>query len=312
MKLLTASLLVAAGGFVVLGTTTHARAATMVDLELAFIVDGSNSISVTDFENQKLAYYNIFTNNFYADVVQPLAGRQLRPGQIGTGQIAVALYQFGSRLGSPDDCSFNTVTGRNECTAVDWTIIASQADANNFANRILGPTSGLLKIGGPTALGAGIEQATFGSASFPLYNMAGITNNNYDSFQQVFDLASDGKFSPPGLPPELQGDPLDAAAEAYAAGVNVLNIIGSPNTPNNEQRLAGLLFEFNSNGATNLNGTPGRLFDPQTLGQPYEDVLNDKMLQETQPRAESIPEPSLILGLLSLGLLGIGGKLIKR
>jgi hypothetical protein len=205
MKVLT-SFLISIGTFIPLGFP--AKAATLVDIELAFIVDGSGSISRTNFETQKLAYRNIFTNNFYANIVQPLAGVEIGPGQIGTGKIAIAMYQFGGQLGSPNDCTVNVVTRRNECTAVDWTIIANQADADNFANKILGTNTGLRKIGGPTAFGAGIEQATFGSASFPRYKMAGITNNNIDSYHQVFDLATDGIFSPPGLPPELQGDPL--------------------------------------------------------------------------------------------------------
>jgi hypothetical protein len=306
MKLLTASLLVAAGGFVVLGTTTHARAATMVDLELAFIIDGSDSISVSNFEIQRQAYSNIFKNNFYADVVQPLAGQQLRPGQTGIGKIAVALYQFGQRLGAPDDCSFDILAGRDECTAVDWTIIASQADANDFADRILGPTTGLLKIGGSTAMGAGITQATSGFAGF---NMAGITNNNIDSVQQIFDLASDGIDSPP-LVPSLLIDPLDAADAALQAGVDIMNTIGTPSSNINFNFLTDLIDVFAGN--TNLNGTPGTLFDTQTLGGSYQDILNDKIVNETEPLAASIPEPSLVLGLLSLGLLGIGSKLIKR
>ena len=339
MKLLTASLLVAAGGFVVLGTTAHARAATMVDLELAFIIDGSMSISPSAFEANNRAYYNIFTNNFYRDFVQPLAGQQLAPGEIGTGKIAVAAYQFGQRLGvpvasptSPNACNFNPVTGREQCEAVDWTIIASQADANAFADKILN----LLKIGGGTPLGAGIRQATFGSEAFPNYNMSGIINNNIDSIRQIFDLATDGIFSPSAVPPQLGlVDPEIAAEQAYDPsfcdpldpsnppfcnpsssylpddGVDVLNIIGSPSTPNNRVRIDSLLAAFQ--GATNLNGTPGRLFNPNTPGAgSYQDVLNNKILQETQPLAASIPEPSLVLGLLSLGLLGIGSKLIKR
>ena len=307
MKLLTASLLVAAGGFIVLGTTTYATAATLVDIELAFIIDGSDSVSVPNFEIQKQSYYNIFRNDFYADIVQPLAGRQLRPGQTGIGKIAVALYQFGQRLGSPDDCSFNTVTGRDECTAVDWTIIASQADANSFADRILGPMTGLQKIGGLTAMGAGITQATSG---FTGYNMAGITNNNIDSVQQVFDLASDGFDIPPSTVPSLIIRPVTAAQAALAAGVDILNTIGSPTTTSNEVLLARLRNVFAAN--TNLNGTPPQNFDPFILGQPYQNVLNNKIVQETQPPAESIPEPSFVLGLLSLGLLGIGSKLIRR
>jgi hypothetical protein len=307
MKLLTASLLVAAGGFIVLGTTTYATAATLVDIELAFIIDGSDSVSLTNFETQKQSYYNIFRNDFYADIVQPLAGRQLRPGQTGIGKIAVALYQFGQRLGSPDDCSFNTVTGRNECTAVDWIIIASQADANSFADRISGPTTGLQKIGGLTAMGAGITQATSG---FTGYNMAGITNNSIDSVQQVFDLASDGFDIPPPTVPSLIIRPVTAAEAALAAGVDVLNTIGSPTDINNEELLTDLRDVFAAN--TNLNGTPPQIFDPVILGQPYQDVLNNKIVQETQPLAESIPEPSFVLGLLSLGLLGIGSKLIRR
>lgn len=325
MKLLTASLLVAAGGFVVLGTTAYTRAATMVDLELAFVIDGSNSIGLTAFQANNQAYYNIFTNNFYRDFVQPLAGKELAPGQFGTGKIAVAAYQFGQRLGvptaspaSPNPCNFNPVTGKQQCEAVDWTIIASQADANAFADKILN----LLKIGGGTPLGAGIRQATFGSQAFPNYNMSGIINNNIDSIRQIFDLATDGIFSPAGVPSELGTvNPTIAAREAhnpslynpiYTAdeGVNVLNIIGSPNTPLNVVRINSLLGAFQ--GAKNLNGTPGRLFNPRNPLAPYQEVLNEKILQETQPLAASIPEPSLVLGLLSLGLLGIGSKLIKR
>jgi len=310
MKVLTLSTIATGVGFVTLSmaTPTYARAATMVDLELAFIVDGSDSISVLDFETQKQAYANIFrNNNFYADVVQPLAGQQLRPGQTGIGKIAVALYQFGSRLGAPNDCSFNILAGRNECTAVDWTIIDSQAKANEFADLIFGPDSELLKIGGSTPLGAGITQATSGFAGF---NMAGITNNDIDSVQQIFDLASDGVDSPP-LDQTLQIDPFDATNNARLAEVDIMNTIGGPSGAN-LTFLEDLIGVFNGAGNTNLNGTPGTLFDTQTLGGSYQDILNDKIVNETEPLAASIPEPSLVLGLLSLGLLGIGSKLIKR
>jgi hypothetical protein len=327
MKPLTIPMILAAGMSLPLAATMPSRAAIMVDIELAHILDGSDSNP--SFEVQRDAYVQIFSDpNFFDNIVQPLADFGLE------GKIAVAIFQFGFwDTGDPVDSLGNPAID----TAVDWTLIESQNDAEDFANKVAnlkrigntnncGPSD---PIGDPvlcpggerSLLGAGIDQAVFGELVTDLPTpidvpMDGIVNNDFESLHGVLDLSSDGLWNPTnGQYPELDIDPLRAIEEAVLQpDVSVLNIITYPTPPNanpDEDELNSYLDIFADGGKTNLNGDPGFLI-LEPAASDYVDELYGKILRETAvPTSTSTPEPSFLLGLLGLGLFSVG-RAIRR
>jgi hypothetical protein len=318
MKPLTLPMILAAGMSLPLAATMPSRAATMVDIELAYILDGSNSNP--SFEVQKNAYVQIFNDpNFFDNVVQPLADFGLE------GKIAVAIFQFGFlNTGDPSDSLGNPL----ENTAVDWTLIQSRSDAEDFANKVANlkriddcgslPVS-ICSPGGRSPIGAGIDQAVFGELTTGLATpidvpMDGIVNNDFESIQGVLDLSSDGVEILPADPDPL-GDifAIDAVeAAAFQPEVSILNIITPPDTTPLINDLNDFLKIFNDEGKTNLNGKPGFLIDNTTISG-YTDQLYGKILRETAvPTSTSTPEPSFLLGLLGLGLFSVGRAIRKN
>lgn len=85
---------------------TQANASIM---ELALVIDGSGSISSSEFEIQRDAYKNVFTDtSFFSNFVDPSPFDSL----------SVSAYQFSSDV----------------TQEIGWTTIANQTDATNFGN----------------------------------------------------------------------------------------------------------------------------------------------------------------------------------
>ena len=111
---------------VTFGTLLPAQALWAASVELGLAIDGSSSISGTQFTLQRNAYVNIFSNNFAENFLS---------GDVDT--LYVSFWQFAS-------------TVREE---VSWTTIKNNTEAQNFANLI----SVVTQIGGGTATGLAID-----------------------------------------------------------------------------------------------------------------------------------------------------------
>jgi hypothetical protein len=271
-----------------IGWAGQVQAMTLVDVELAFLLDGSNSVSQEDFNLQLQAYENIFRHNFYETFVVPLLGQNIN-GSIGLGRIAVAAFQFGG----PEDA-----TRPNQAfqTIVDWTEISDQTGANQVADRFENVT----KINGFTPLGLGIEETAIS-----------MFTNSFQGAQLVMDISSDGLDSPQD---GLLVDPIAASDYARCAGnfddcppfpevapggVNVINAIATGGGDLDLDTLQLITY------GTNLSGDTATVFLADNIND-YEATLRAKISAELIP--PRTPEPSLVLAMVTLGLVGIATR----
>jgi Protein of unknown function (DUF1194) len=264
------------------------QAMTLVDVELVFLIDGSDSVSSSNFNQQLQAYENIFRDNFYETFVAPLLGQEIK-GEVGLGKIAVAAFQFGGITDDPDE-AFQTI--------VDWTEISSQAGANSIADEFENVT----KIGGFTPLGFAIQETA-----------DSMFNNAFQGTQLVMDISSDGFDDPQD---GLFLNPVTASNYARCAGV-IADCPASPqvrpggvdviNVITNEENLSDLFLLQEISYGTNLSGDTTTIFEANNIDD-YESTLRSKIGVELSLRT---PEPSLILALVSLGIFGIGSKWIN-
>lgn len=162
------------------GLTANAAGLTQVSLELALLIDGSDSISDEHFYDQIDALGNIFNDpNFYNDFVLPLKGKQVADhknyGQtvvINDPSVAVSIYQFGSGI-DPDNRQL--VYPVLEQIA-DWTVFNGQHQSG------MGQLDSMTinKVGGFTPIGDVLDLM-----------IKEFSNNSYDGHQTV-NLSSDG------------------------------------------------------------------------------------------------------------------------
>lgn len=138
-------------GSVLIGSTAQADV-----LELALLIDGSGSISASEFGQQLDGYKDAFTDpNFFNNIVAPSP----------FDSIVVAGIQFG---------------GINQAVLeTAWTTISNQTDATNFGNLFNTVVFG--KLGGGTPTNVGIDFA-----------VSQILGNGIASDRQVIDLSTDG------------------------------------------------------------------------------------------------------------------------
>lgn len=171
--------------------STTTKAQTVVDLELALLLDGSGSVGNTGFNFQLDAYRNVFTDpNFFNDLVSS----SIPDG--GLGRIAVSTFQFGS----------------NVTQEIDWTLIDDQDSATNFGNQFLSITRG----GGSTNITDAIDNATNGT---PADITSGILTNEFSGNRKVIDISTDGQ-------PNSNAGSTQASIDAIAAGIDAINAIG--------------------------------------------------------------------------------------
>lgn len=125
-------------------------------IELALLLDGSGSISSSDFALQIQGYQNVFTDpDFFSSVVAP--------SQFDT--LAVAVWQFAGSTATPE---------------ISWMTITNQAEATAFGSLF----AGITQNSGGTPMAAAIDAAT----SSILSN--GIGGGADD--RSVIDLSTDG------------------------------------------------------------------------------------------------------------------------
>jgi hypothetical protein len=286
----------------VVGWSIPVHSATIsVDLELAFLIDGSTSIDQLDFNRQIQAYQNIFRDNFFNHYVAALPNRSL----------AVAAFQFG---GTNDSNGFQVLS--------EWRLITDQAAANLFADQF----SGKPQIGGRSPIGFAIQSAANGNAQPPLSppvspdtppSIPGIFNNAYSGFSAI-DITSDGLNAPFQSPPNVAVTPATGsdyarcfgdlnncpdAPDVLPSGVNVINSLS---------RLSAPIFD-DTNYGTNITGSTENFFVYGTIDN-FEATLRTKLANEIGfvSVPVSVPEPNFTLGLLGLGLFGLGSRWFGR
>jgi hypothetical protein len=147
-----------------------------VDVELVLAVDISYSVDEEEARRQREGYVAALASE---DVIRSIRGGPL-------GRIAVTYVEWA-------DSGFQRA-------AADWTVIAGEADALEFAARV---AAAPLERGHYTAIGAAIADS-----------VARIRSNPHTAPRRIIDISGDG--------PQNQGLPLDQArAMADEAGVVV-------------------------------------------------------------------------------------------
>jgi hypothetical protein len=228
-----------------LGLSGHASAAT---LELALVIDGSSSISASEWDLQIGAYQAVFQDSFYSTFVSGS----------GFDKVAVAAYVF-SNVNPPDDPGdLPTIRDQDDnvlevlvwdspivvSSFVEWTMIEDDTDAFGFGAQFAGlpqpgnttNTSGALDIATNGGMAGCPEFQTFTQFNpvLPFCNLAqqeipGITNNGIDGQRLVIDISTDGDPTEPngnGTPNDADDALAIAAADdARAQGVTV-NALG--------------------------------------------------------------------------------------
>jgi len=227
------------------GLSSNTSAAT---LELALVIDGSSSISASEWDLQIGAYQAVFQDDFYTTFVQNSA----------FDEVAVAAYVF-SNINPPDDPNdLPAVRDQDEnvlevldwdtpivvSSYLEWTVVDDDNDASAFGAQFAGlpqpsattNTSGALDIATNGGVAGCPEFQTFTQFNpvLPFCNIAeqeieGITNNGIDGTRLVIDISTDGDPTEPngnGTPNEADDALAIAAADdARAQGVTV-NALG--------------------------------------------------------------------------------------
>ncbi len=205
-----------------LGLAGTSSAAT---LELALVIDGSSSISASDWDLQIGAYQSVFQDDFYTNIIQS--------GPFDDLYVAAYVFSGGFEYGPQGGPTTEVFV----FSFIDWTFIDDDASADAFGAQF----DGIPQPNGTTATAEALSVATFGgSAGCPLVfdparcnieeqTVSGINNNGIDSDRQVIDISTDGVPTEPngnGTPNEAD-DALALAAADAARGLGfVVNAIG--------------------------------------------------------------------------------------
>ncbi len=319
------SFLASASFLSVLGCSLSVKAGTLtpVTIELALLYDGSDSISQTVFDEVMAATDNIFNKgNFYQDFVSPL--RSVDPS-LEDPSIAVGFYQFGTLKNSE---------GTHEVAIeklAPWTVY-------NEKNQSGIDLSNVQKIGGFTPIADATEKVS-----------KNLLNNDYEGYK-VINLSSDGFDNSSTINPLLTArqtyrDRITLNALALPSEANVTEGIGT-GKEYNEDFLRTLVDPYSYLGIHRKNfnkEVPAFLMLDYVTGEKtLTDALRLKIAQETtgflppptedpnpdnsipgdpdnsipedpvSSDAESIPEPSSLLGLLAMSVWGLCKQYKKR
>lgn len=267
---LVQSSLVALG--LTLGAPSAYASVINVDLELIVAIDTSGSVDATDFALRRGGIEAAFRD---ADVISAIMAGT-------TGQISVALWDFGSSVG----------------VAVDWFLISSSAQANSFADAVAGA--------GRTSNGSGDGQANMLRQAAT--NVAG---NNYSGTRVIVDIVSEGVQSGEGCSYNVAycQATIDARGTFLAAGGTAVNAIWM-----NDRDYFGLDAADAMNafvyGSTSVIGGAGAFQVFAETNADFTLAFKNKIIREVRP-PDGVPEPSALL-FIGLGLAGLGALRRKR
>lgn len=252
---------------------------THVDVELAILLQASGSSAASNdlFDNIKDAHVELFqSRDFFNTFVKPL------PNQ----KIAVSFWIYADGTAQP----------------VNWTLIDSQAAAENFGTLINDQVFKNLPLL-RTDLGLAIQNAT-----------ASINTNDYDGDYRILNLASNGAQAPSDGSPDAE----EAALKALNPSdpffkISAINSISTTQVPTSVlpaiQGLSG-----NDDNPVNEPGfsLTDLSFEPNAPN-PYGVALRDKIFRETRgTRPVTTPEPSALWALFGLSLVPLVSKKTKN
>ncbi|MGB5260456.1 MAG: DUF1194 domain-containing protein [Gammaproteobacteria bacterium] len=295
---------------------TPQRASALL-LELALVIDGSSSISSTDWGVQIGAYQNIFTNGktingtgFYTDFIAPSQ----------FDQIAVAAYIFsGGYTETFTDGSGNVISTNDVIvySFLDWTLITDNSTAANFGAQFAGlpqpngttHTSGALDIAanGLNAANLGVigcTDSTRCSPPAPLappfsFTATGLLDNSYTGDKLVIDISTDGVPTEPnggGSANQQDRDLAFAVADAARANGITINALG----------VGGVDLAFLNALVDDTVGSLDGFVEVAPTFVQFQTALETKIGKETV-----IPIPPA-LWLFGSGLLGLAGMARRR
>ncbi|MGD1905524.1 MAG: DUF1194 domain-containing protein [Leptolyngbyaceae cyanobacterium] len=252
-------------------TNAPALAATLVNTELVLSVDASSSVSSGEFALQQQGYVNAFRDAEVIDIIESL-----------DDGIAVTLQYWST----------------NTAAALPWYHITDAASANTFADAVAATIN---PGGGVTNIAAAINSAT---------NL--LLTNDFEGARKVIDVSGDG----------TQNANVGGTAPCSATGYYINNV---------EAACTNLVQAARNNAAANeiiINGLP-ILTDVSTLDDYYQNYvitgedafiqpattfgdfgeavklkIKREILPDPEPDPASVPEPSIVLGLLIAGGLG--------
>ncbi|MEA5534883.1 DUF1194 domain-containing protein [Crocosphaera sp. XPORK-15E] len=302
--LLPKTLIGTACAFSVLSYGLGASAAnlTPVDIELVFAIDASNSISQDDYDKQINSLNNIFSDpNFFNEFVKALPNKSL----------AVSAYQFGT-------------VGQNQIVTqiADWTLINQDnpSSAASFGQKLV--TGGQAKIGGLSPIGNAIDTI-----------VNDLLTNDYEG-HKVINLSSDGFNFGSTIHPFI------AAGKAYQEFVTI-NALAIPASQSDNNSPLTSSTTYNLSTLQKIVD-PYPTVDPQFKNKNFdgrsafvmteyadgemllEEAFRSKLKKETTGELlnppdpsgdpdpsddpQTVPEPSSLLGLLGISLLGLFGQ----
>jgi hypothetical protein len=250
-------------------------AGTLVSTELVLSVDVSGSVDPIEFDLQRQGYINAFRDT---ELISLIAG--LEHG------IAVTLQYWSTTPATP----------------LNWYHITDAASANAFADRIAATSR---PLGNFTNIAAAIDSAT---------NL--LLTNDFEGDRKVIDVSGDGgqnrtlagtsycsplDYSHTNLNPACTGLVTSARDAAVAAGITINGLPILTDIP----YLDDYFLDY-------VIGGDDAFVQAAATFSDFEMAVKTKIKREIipDPKPETVPEPSLTLGLL-LGLLG-GKSLLKK
>ncbi len=228
--------------------------AGVVNIELALLVDVSGSVDASEFDLQMQGYANAFRSTEIQNLIV---------GNAAYGGVAVNMVLWSS--------------GSQQSQVIDWTLLTTPQDADDFATLIEGVSRPYNDL---TAPGSAIQFATTS-------NIAGVSifNNGFTGTTLIVDVSGDGVANS-GI------NTSSARNAALLAGVDRINglAIGGQS-----------LVTWYKN---NVQGGDGSFTIQANTFQDFEDAIKQKLRLELQ--SSPVPEPSsaaVFLGLTGLALL---------
>lgn len=253
--------------------TAPALAATLVNTELVLSVDASGSVDGVEFNLQRQGYVEAFRDDELIEIIA-----NLEHG------IAVTLQYWAT----------------NPAPALPWHRITDARSANDFADAIAATTRPF--SGGATNIAAAINSAT-----------TSLLNNEFDGVRQVIDVSGDGTQNT-----NLAGTSSCSGSFENNISPACTSLVATArdNAAAQEITINGLpiLTDYDALDDYYLNyavsGDEAFIQAAATFGD-FGTAVKAKIKREILPDPdpetdpESVPEPSITLGFLVLGGLGI-------